>query len=127
MLINKIRELYDNVKPRNDYTFIHGELGPNHVFVDENLHTYLIDIESAMFFDAEYEHSFLQFRFGECYKYFNEDNLDLDRLKFYKMHLHISCLSGALELKEKSYPDMNDVNDMIKYNSKQVLNFIGIE
>lgn len=127
MLINKIQELYDNMKPRNDYVFIHGELGPNHVLVDENLNTYLIDIESAMFFDAEYEHSFLQFRFGEYYKYFNKDNLDLDRLKFYKMHLHISCLSGALELKQKSYPDITEVNDMIEYNSEQALNFLGNE
>ena len=58
ILIQKIQELYSNIKPRNDYVFIHGELGPNHVFVDEHLNTYLIDIDSAMFFDIEYEHSF---------------------------------------------------------------------
>lgn len=34
MLIKEIQKLYNNIKPRNDYVFIHGELGPNHVFVD---------------------------------------------------------------------------------------------
>lgn len=49
---------------------------------------------------------------------------DLDRLRFYKMHLYISCLSGALELKQKGYPDMEDVNGMIEHNSEQALSFI---
>lgn len=124
MLIQKIQELYNRIKPRNEYVFIHRELGPNHVFVDENLNTYLIDIESAMFFDIEYEHSFLKLRFGENYKYLTVNNLDLDRLRFYKLHLHISCLSGALELKQKGYPDMDDVNGMIEHNFKQALRFI---
>jgi hypothetical protein len=126
MLIQKIQELYSNIKPRNDYVFIHGELGPNHVFVDEHLNTYLIDIESAMFFDIEYEHSFLELRFGELYKYLTADNLDLDRLRFYRLHLHISCLSGALKLKQEDYPDMDDVNGMIEHNSAQVLSFIQV-
>jgi len=124
MLIQKIQELYSKIKPRNDYVFIHGELGPNHVFVDEHLNTYLIDIESAMFFDIEYEHSFLELRFGEFYKYLTVNNLDIDRLRFYKLHLHISCLSGALQLKQKGYPDLEDVNGMIENNSKHVLSFI---
>lgn len=126
MLIQKIQELYNNIKPRNDYGFIHGELGPNHVFVDEHLNTYLIDIECAMFFDIEYEHSFLEFRFGKFYKYLAVNNLDQDRMSFYKMHIHISCLSGALKLKQKDYPDMEDVNSMIEYNSEQVLSFIKV-
>jgi len=124
MLIQKIQELYNNIKPRNDYAFVHGELGPNHVFVDEHFNTYLIDIESAMFFDIEYEHSFLELRFGEFYKYLTVNNLDLDRLRFYKLHLHFSCLSGALQLKQKGYQDMEDVNGMIEHNSKKVLSFI---
>mgnify|MGYP001590682092 CR=1 FL=1 len=125
ILIQKIQGLYNNIKPRNDYVFIHGEVGPNHVFVDEYLNTYLIDIESAMFFDIEYEHSFLELRFGEYYKYLTADNLDLDRLRFYKLHLYISCFSGALHLKQKGYPDMDDVNGMIEHNTKQALSFIA--
>ncbi|WP_236896661.1 hypothetical protein [Clostridium beijerinckii] len=43
------------------------------------------------------------------------------------LHLQIAYLSCALELKKKSYPDISDINDMIEYNSKQPLIFIGIE
>ena len=68
----------------------------------------------------------MELRFGEFYKYLTEDNLDVDRLKFYRLHLHISCLSGALKLKQEDYPDMDDVNGMIEHNSAQVLSFIQV-
>lgn len=118
---NVYKSLYKNIKPRKEYDFIHGELGPNHVFVDEKQNLYFIDIECAKYFDKEYESSFLEFRFGEFYKYLEEGNLDRDRMKFYKLAHHISCLAGALKLKKEDYYDIEDTFDMINYNLKQVL------
>ena len=117
------KDLYKNIKPRKQYVFIHGELGPNHVFVDENKNIVFIDIECAKYFDKEYENSFLEFRFGDYYKYLQEENLDMERMKFYKLSHHMGCLSGALKLTKEDYYDMEDVNGMIKYNLEQVLSF----
>lgn len=113
--------LYNCIRPRQDYKFIHAELYPNHVLVDKNLNVYLIDIEGAMFSDAEYEHSFLEFRFEHCYKYLETNTLDKDRMNFYKLYHHIGYLSGALELLQTDYSDMDDVNGMIRYNFSQVI------
>lgn len=115
------KSLYKNIKSRKKYELIHGELGPNHVYVDEKQNLFFIDIECAKYFDREYESSFLEFRFGEFYKYLEEENLDRDRMKFYKLAHHISCLTGALKLRKKDYYNIKDVSDMIKYNLKQVL------
>lgn len=115
------KDLYAKIKPRKEYVFIHGELGPNHVLVNKNI--VFIDIECAKYFDKEYENSFLEFRFGDYYKYLQEENLDMDRMKFYKLSHHIGCLSGALKLTKEDYYDMEDVNGMIKYNLEQVLSF----
>ena len=113
--------LYKNIKPRKEYVLIHGELGPNHVLVDESNDICIIDIECAKYFDKEYENSFLEFRFGDYYKYLKEENLDLDRMKFYKLSHHIGCLAGAVKLTKEEYYDMEDVNGMIKYNLEQIL------
>jgi hypothetical protein len=123
-LTNILNDLYSNIKPRDEYGLIHGELGPNHVLVDENLVPYLIDIEGAMFFDIEYEHSFLKFRFGKHYNYMENNSLDKDRLLFYKMHLHISCVSGALKLLHRRFPHIDEVKGIIQYNSEETLKFL---
>ena len=63
--ISHIRDkLYNNIIPRKKYSFIHYELGPNHVLADKEDNIYLIDIDGMKFFDLEFEHSFLKFRFG---------------------------------------------------------------
>lgn len=54
----------------------------------------------------EYENSFLEFRFGDYYKYLQEENLDKNRMKFYKLSHHIGCLLGALKLTKEDYYDM---------------------
>lgn len=48
-LVDKINELYEKIEPRKDYGFIHGELGPDHVLIDQNLDPFLIDIEGEVF------------------------------------------------------------------------------
>jgi hypothetical protein len=68
-LLDKLYELESKIEARNRYVFIHGELGPDHILINEKFEPYLIDIEGAEFFDIEHEHSFLQIRFGDYYPY----------------------------------------------------------
>lgn len=48
-LLDKLYELESMIKPRSCYSFIHGELGPDHIIVNDKLEPYLIDIEGADF------------------------------------------------------------------------------
>lgn len=47
-----------------------------------------------MYYDTEYEHSFMEFRFGDAYSYLKNDRLDRNRMLFYKLYHHISCTAG---------------------------------
>src|SRR6185437_13262273 len=53
---DRLRELLTQVDERQCYRLIHGELGPDHVLVDDLRRPVLIDIEGLMFFDIEWEH-----------------------------------------------------------------------
>ncbi|UUZ80177.1 aminoglycoside phosphotransferase family protein [Paenibacillus sp. P26] len=119
-----LEDLASAIKPRGHYGFIHGELGPDHVLVNEKLEPYLIDIEGAEFFDIEHEYSFLEFRFGNHYKYLKDGGLDRDRMLFYKLHHHISCASGGLKLLHRGFPDKCLARQIVEYNTQSVIHFI---
>ena len=55
----RLRELLAAITRRHCYRLIHGELGPDHVLVDDAGRPVIIDIEGLMFFDIEWEHVFL--------------------------------------------------------------------
>ncbi|MGC5019168.1 hypothetical protein [Micromonospora sp. DT47] len=61
-LADLLRELFEAVAPRAGYALIHGELGTDHVLVDDHDEPVLIDIEGVMFLDVEWEHAFLELR-----------------------------------------------------------------
>lgn len=98
----------------SSYTFIHGELGPNHVMVDKDDTAYLIDIEGAKYCDVEEENSFLNFRFERRLKGVS-DPVDADRMLFYHVFHCFGNLRGAIELKQKGYYDMADLQGMINF------------
>lgn len=110
----KAVELAKNLDKRREYTFIHSELGPNHVMADKDNNAYLIDIEGARYYDVEKENSFLQFRFNNRITGIR-DNIDDKRMQFYHIGHCFGNLRGAIELKEKGYYDMDDVNGMIDF------------
>ena len=115
--------LYQQCDDISSCSFIHNELGPNHVMVDKNNIAYLIDIEGAKFFDIEHEHSFLKFRFGENYAYLATSNLSDYKMEFYSFCHFIGILSGAYELSTKDYYDMDTVNGIINFCFGQIKSY----
>lgn len=111
---DKLHELKQDLQKRREYTFIHGELGPNHVMVDKYDNAYLIDIEGGKYCDLEEEASFLKIRFGSLLENL-EKGLDPKRMEFYHICHCLNNLSGAVQLKLKDYYDLDDVNGMIGY------------
>lgn len=123
-LLDTLYELESKIEPRSRYGFIHGELGPDHVLINDKLEPYLIDIEGTEFFDIEHEHSFLQFRFGDYYRYLKNDTLDPNRMLFYRFHHHISLTSGGLRLLHRGFPNQQFAKDLTNHHSRCALRFI---
>ena len=116
--LQRAESLAEGLARRGEYTFIHRELGPNHVIVDRDGRAYLIDIEGAGYADAEEENSFLKFRFNGLLTGLS-DNEDPARMSFYHTGHCFGNLRGAVELREKGYYDMDDVNGMIRFFHSQ--------
>ncbi|WP_082198505.1 aminoglycoside phosphotransferase family protein [Bacillus sp. FJAT-26390] len=125
-LIDKLNELEAAIEPRARYSFIHGELGPDHVIVNDELEPYLVDLEGSMYYDVEYEHSFLEFRFGDAYSYLDNARLDRSRMLFYKFYHHISCASGGLKLLHRGFPNRGLAEMIVEHNYRSALKFIEI-
>lgn len=118
-VVEKAAACVEKLEKRKEYTFTHGELGPNHVIVDKDDNAYLIDIEGAKYYDVEQELSFLDMRFDKKIRTVdNEDNET--RMLFYLIGHCLSNMRGAIELKQKGYYDMDDVNGMIDFFHDQV-------
>lgn len=123
---DKLLKLSKIMEKRQEYTFIHGELGPNHVLVDKYDNAYLIDIEGGKYCDLEEEISFLNIRFGILLHNLEMDmDLDSDRLEFYHIGHCLNNLSGAIQLKLKNYYDMDDVNGMIRHFNGLLKEVVG--
>jgi hypothetical protein len=112
------------VQPRADYRLIHGELGPDHVLIDERGEPVLIDVEGLMFFDVEWEHVFLRLRFDEHYRSLREDGLDEERLRFYRLAMHLSLIAGPLRLLDGDFPDREPMLRIVEYNIGKALEFV---
>jgi hypothetical protein len=118
------RQLAVAVRPRSRYGLIHGELGPDHVLIDGHGQPVLIDIEGVMFFDIEWEHAFLELRFGEHYRWLREDGLDQQRLRLYRLALHLSLIAGPLRLLDGDFPDRAPMLQIAQYNTARALEFL---
>lgn len=123
-ILEKMNDLESEIEHRSRYSFIHGELGPDHVLINEKLEPYLIDIEGAEYFDIEHEHSFLEFRFGEFYRYVQNDRLDPSRMLFYRFHHHISLISGGLKLLHRGFPNQKFARRLSEHHCRAVMRMI---
>ncbi|WP_427181608.1 phosphotransferase [Paenibacillus sp. TC-CSREp1] len=125
LLLHKLAQLESRIQPRTRHHFIHDELGPNHIIIDHKMQPYLIDIEGAGFFDLEHEHSFLKLRFGEYYRYFEQENLDSARLSFYRLCHHLSLTSGGLKLLHRQFPDRQFARKLAAYHARQAIEMLS--
>ncbi|NUP23203.1 MAG: phosphotransferase [Streptomyces sp.] len=122
---DRVRAWAAEVRPRARHTLIHGELGPDHVLLTPDGHLALIDIEGLLYFDVEWEHVFLELRFGQGYDALRRPGLDEDRLRFYRLALHLSLVAGPLRLLDGDFPFAEPMRAIAEYNLVRVLELVG--
>lgn len=120
-LDERLRSFAAAVRPRTEYCLIHGELGPDHVLIDDQRRPVLIDIEGAMYFDAEWEHAFLRLRFGAAYRTLRAAGLDEQRLRLYSLAMYLSLVEGPLRLLDGGYPDRDEMLAIADANVERAL------
>lgn len=120
-LDDTLRTLAAAVRPRAEYALIHGELGPDHVLVDDQGQPVIIDIEGVMYFDVEWEHVFLRLRFGRHYQRLKRNGLDQQRMELYALALDLSLIEGPLRLLDGGYPDRDQMLDIAGWAVERAL------
>ncbi|MFH0070825.1 aminoglycoside phosphotransferase family protein [Peribacillus sp. NPDC056705] len=123
-ILTVLDQLGASIDARRLYGYIHGELGPDHVIVTQEQKPYLIDIEGARFFDIEYEHVFLELRFGDRYRDLAGDRLDWNRMQFYRLYHYISLTGGGLKLLHRGFPDQAFASRLAAYHTGNILRFV---
>nr|WP_203691498.1 phosphotransferase [Streptomyces sp. SID12488] len=125
-----VRHLAAEVRPRTGpLSLIHGELGPDHVLVTPDGEPALIDIEGLLYFDAEWEHVFLRQRFGTLYDRLYENlaapDLDPNRLRLYRVAMHLSLATGPLRLLDVgAFPDPAFMRGIAEHSLEQVIGLV---
>lgn len=125
LIADALRKRLSAILPRDRFALIHGELGPDHVLLTHDGRPIIIDIEGAMFFDVEWEHAFLEVRFGRHYRHFHSDHLDSDRLCFYRLSLYLSLVAGPLRLLDGDFPAREAMQRIADVNAARVLTEVG--
>jgi hypothetical protein len=124
-LDDKLHELAAAVRPRAEYSVVHGELGLDHVLVDRDGVPVLIDIEDLMYFDVEWEHVFLRIRLGAEYPRLAADGLDEDRLALYLLAQRLSLTAGPLRLLDSDFPRREFMRSIAEFNLNAALTLAG--
>jgi hypothetical protein len=120
-LEERLRSLAAAVRPRAEYSVVHGELGLDHVLVDPSGRPVLIDIEDLMYFDVEWEHVFLRIRLGSDYARLAVGGLDEDRLALYMLTQRLSLTAGPLRLLDGDFPRREFMRGVAEHNLKEAL------
>lgn len=74
-----------------------------------------------MFFDVEWEHTFLELRFGDNYRHLAVEDLDNDRLRFYRLAMYLSLVEGPLRMLDGDFPDRAGMLDIVEHNINRTL------
>lgn len=120
----RLRELAAAVRPRAEYSVVHGELGLDHVLVAPDGDPVIIDIENLMYFDVEWEHAHMRIRLDDDWAgTVGVGGLDEDRLAFYTLTQHLSLTAGPLRLLDGDFPDRAFVRGIAEYNLNKALGF----
>lgn len=124
-LEDRLRELAAAVRPRAEYSVVHGELGLDHVLVDSDGHPVIIDIEDLMYFDVEWEHAHMQIRLHDQWaKTVGVEGLDEDRLALYMLTQRLSLTAGPLRLLDGDFPDREFMQGIAEWNLNKALEFL---
>jgi hypothetical protein len=123
-LDQRLRDLAAVVRPRAGYSLIHGELGPDHVLIDERGEPVIIDIEGVMYFDVEWEHVFLALRFGPQYRWLRAHDLDEQRMRLYQLAMSLSLVAGPLRLLDGDYPEREGMLKIAEAHIRRALTFL---
>ncbi|MET9115066.1 hypothetical protein ABZX38_12755 [Streptomyces longwoodensis] len=78
-----------------------------------------------MYFDVEQEHVFLELRFGPHYDRLRVPGLDGDRLRLYRLALHLSLVAGPLRLLGGDFPDAGVMRGIAEFNLRRVLSLLS--
>ncbi|MGC4758941.1 aminoglycoside phosphotransferase [Micromonospora trifolii] len=116
-----LNHLHDRVAPRREYALVHGELGPDHVLVTPAGEPVMIDVEGLSYFDVEWEHAWLQMRFGEAYPALRPVDLDADRLELYRYAQVLSLIEGPLRIADTDFPGRRWMRDLAERNIAKAL------
>jgi len=119
---DRLRELVAAVRPRAEYSVVHGELGLDHVLVDADGNPVIIDIEDLMYFDVEWEHAHMQVRLGRDWAgTVGVGDLDEDRLALYMLAQRVFLVAGPMRLLDGDFPDRAFMRSIIEHNLNEVL------
>lgn len=125
-LEGRLLDLASAVRPRAEHSVVHGELGPDHVLVDQDGRPAVIDIEGWMYFDVEWEHVFLRIRFHDSYRPLMSGGLDEDRLALYLLAQRLSLTAGPLRLLDGDFPDRTSMAAIAEHNLEQALALLHV-
>ncbi|MFF2383391.1 phosphotransferase family protein [Streptomyces sp. NPDC058108] len=125
-LEERLLDLAAAVRPRAEHSVVHGELGPDHVLVDQNGRPAVIDIEGLLYFDVEWEHVFLRIRFHDSYRPLMSGGLDEDRLALYLLAQRLSLTAGPLRLLDGDFPDRTFMAAIAEHNLQQALALLRV-
>jgi hypothetical protein len=84
----------------------------------------IIDIEGLTFFDVEWEHAWLQMRFGDAYAALDPVELNRDRLEFYRYAQVLSLIEGPLRIADTDFPNRRWMLDLAEWNITKALTAI---
>ncbi|MET8148143.1 phosphotransferase family protein [Actinoplanes sp. NPDC049668] len=119
-----IHRLRDTVPAREEYALVHGELGPDHVLVTPSGEAAVIDIEGLAYFDVEWEHAWLEMRFGDAYPALGSVDLDPHRLELYRYAQVLSLIEGPLRIADTDFPNRQWMLDLAEWNIAKALDAV---
>jgi hypothetical protein len=119
---DKLTALHAQMTPRDCFSFIHGELGPDeHFLIDSHGEIVILDVDGCEFADLEREYAYLKLRFGDFFPTLSRADLDPIRMQFYGLCLHISAAYGHYRLLAGGYSGEPALQEIFESNAAQVI------
>jgi len=121
-LSDRLLELAAAVRPRAEFSVVHGELGFDHILVDADGNPVIIDFEDLRYFDVEWEHAHMQVRLGRDWAgTVGVHDLDQDRLALYMLAQRLFLVAGPMRLLDGDFPDRAFMLGIIEHNLNEAL------